>query len=76
MWGKTDTIVLDFANEATDIQKSFQDYHQVTFLEEETDLNKLYQLWPELGHFDFFTCQEVKDFAVIFFNPQQPAEKL
>ena len=74
--GKTETVVLDFVNEAIDIQKSFQDYYQVTYLEEETDPNKLYQLRTELEQFDLFTRKDVEDLAIIFFNPKQPAERL
>jgi len=51
MKGKDSTMVLDFVNEVEDIQKSFQDYYQTTFLEEETDPNKLHDISDQL--FDF-----------------------
>jgi type I restriction enzyme R subunit len=76
MRGKTETLVLDFVNEAEEIQKSFQPYFQTTFLEEETDPNKLYDLQSELEQFGIYTTDEVKEFALIFFNPEEKAEKL
>jgi len=76
MRGKTDTLVLDFVNEAEEIQNSFQPYYQTTFLEEETDPNKLYDLQSELEQFGIYTSEEVKEFALIFFNPEEKAEKL
>jgi len=74
--GKTGTIVLDFVNEAEEIQKSFQPYFQTTFLDEETDPNKLYDLQSELEQFGIYTTEEVKEFALMFFNPAEKAEKL
>lgn len=41
---KEDTMVLDFANEADDIQKAFQPYYEATLLTESTDPNKLYDI--------------------------------
>ena len=74
--GKSETFVLDFVNEAEDIQKSFQPYYQTTFLEEETDPNKLYDLQSELEQFGIYTREDVKEFAAVFFNPQEKPEKL
>ncbi len=74
--GKVDTVVLDFVNEWDEIQKAFQDYYQVTYLEEETDPNKLYALKTQLEQFEVYTKQQVLDFAKIFFNHKQTAEKL
>jgi type I restriction enzyme R subunit len=74
--GKVNTVVLDFVNEWEDIQSAFQDYYQVTYLEEETDPNKLYLLKTKLEDFDVYTPQQIKDFAEIFFNQKEPSEKL
>ena len=74
--GKSETIVLDFVNDAEEIQLSFQPYYQTTFLEEETDPNKLYDLAYELEQFEAYTPQDVDDFAAIFFDPAEAAEKM
>lgn len=74
--GKTNSVVLDFVNEAEGIQESFQDYYQTILLEEETDPNKLHQLETELGEFHVYTSKDVREFAEVFFNRAEPPEKL
>jgi type I restriction enzyme R subunit len=74
--GKADTVVLDFVNEWDEIQTAFQEYYQVTYLEEETDPNKLYTLKTQLEQFEVYTREQVKDFAKLFFNSNEPSEKL
>ena len=74
--GKADTVVLDFVNEWEEIQKAFQDYYQVTYLEDETDPNKLYTLKTQLLQFEVFAWEQVAEFAKIFFNPKEPPQKL
>ena len=74
--GKADTVVLDFVNEAEDIQKAFQTYYQNTALEEETDPNKLYDLTAQLAAFDLYTPADVKAFAGVFFDPREPGEAM
>ena len=74
--GKDDTLVLDFVNEAAEIQQAFQPYYQTTFLEEETDQNKLYSLQYDLEQFEVYTEDDVKEFSHIFFNPNEQQEKL
>ena len=74
--GKVDPVVLDFVNEVEDIQSAFQDYYQTTFLDEETDPNKLYTLQTEIEAFDVFTSDDVDDFAAVFFDEDKPGELL
>jgi len=78
MWseGKTEVVVLDFVNEADAIQNSFQPYYETTFLEEETDPNKLYDLAAELRNLEIYTLQDVDAFAEVFFDENQPGELL
>ena len=74
--GKEDVFVLDFVNEAEEIQAAFQPYYQTTLLEEETDPNRLYDLQTDLEAFEVYTDQDVEEFATIFFAPAEPLEKL
>lgn len=76
MRGKTNPLILDFVNDTDDIQTAFQDYYQATFLEEETDPDKLHDLQTELEGYGLFTGAEVDAFAEIFFQPTEPMEKL
>lgn len=74
--GKDSTVVLDFVNEADDIQAAFQRYYQNTALEEETDPNRLYDLTTQLAAFDLYTPADVESFAGVFFDPRQPGEAM
>ena len=61
--GKTDTFVLDFANEAEDIKKSFDPFFETTILGEATDPNKLFDLQSALDAFQVYTPDQVQDFS-------------
>jgi type I restriction enzyme R subunit len=67
---KEETFVLDFANEADDIQKAFQPYYEKTLLSEGTDPNLLYDLETQLRQFHFFDKEQVERFAGIYFDPK------
>ncbi|GAK60814.1 putative type I restriction enzyme R protein [Candidatus Vecturithrix granuli] len=74
--GKEDPLVLDFENDAEDIQQAFQDYYQTTMLDEETDQNKLYDLQGQLAAFHLFAEETLNAFAMVFFDKKQPQEHL
>ncbi len=74
--GKDGSMVIDFVNEWESIQQSFQDYYQTTLLEGETDQNRLYDLQHEIQEFDIFVQEDLDDLAAIFFDSEQPQEKL
>jgi type I restriction enzyme R subunit len=74
--GKTETVVLDFVNEAPEIQEAFQKYYQKTVLEEETDPNKLYDLQTRMELLEVYTEEDINAFAEIFFDETQPGERL
>ena len=74
--GKPDTFILDFVNQAEDIQAAFQPYYQTTLLEEETDPNKLYDQQTTLKAFEVFTDADLNEFAEVFFTTNIPLEKL
>lgn len=73
---KEETMVLDFANEAEDIQEAFKPYYEKTLLSEGTDPNLLYELESKLEGFDLFTAQEVESFAAFYFDPKATQDKL
>lgn len=68
--GKSETFVLDFANEADEIQNAFEPYYDRTVLKEGTDPNLLYDLQSKLADFHFYTNGEVHQFAQIYFDPK------
>ncbi|HOV80497.1 MAG TPA: type I restriction endonuclease [Bacillota bacterium] len=74
--GKNETMVLDFANEAEEIQKSFQPYYEKTLLKEGTDPNLLYDIQARLEEFCFYGSDDIERFAAIYFNPEGTQDKL
>ena len=46
-------MVLDFANDAEEIQKAFQPYYDRTLLSEGTDPNLLHDFQTNLGDYHF-----------------------
>ena len=73
---KTETCVLDFANEAEAIQGAFQPYYQRTILEGETDPNAVYELRRRLIDFDMYSQEEAHQFTKILFNLKTGHEQL
>ena len=59
---KNDTLVIDFVNDTSVIQKAFQPYYGETTLEEETDYHKLYDLQENIYDFYIFDENEVEHF--------------
>ncbi|MEK7287114.1 MAG: type I restriction endonuclease subunit R, partial [Elusimicrobiota bacterium] len=74
--GKEEAVVLDFANEADEIQKAFEPYYEKTLLTEGTDPNLLYDLQKRLLDFHVYDNTEVDRFAQIWFDPQATQDKL
>jgi type I restriction enzyme R subunit len=73
---KEDTLVLDFVNEHSVIQASFQDYYQITELAGETDPNKLYNLKYTLEQLGVFTPAQVEEFIILFVEKKANASKI
>jgi len=67
--GKGSTMVLDFVNNAEDVQTDFQDYYGRNYMLEEdaTDPNTLYELQSELYQFGVFEKEDVHEFAKYYF---------
>ncbi len=74
--GKSETMVLDFANEAGEIQNSFQPYYEKTLLERPTDPNLLYDLQTRLIGFEIYTSADVEAFARIWFSGKATSDQL
>jgi type I restriction enzyme R subunit len=66
---KKETFVLDFANEAAEIQLAFEPYYQATILSEGLDPNVLYDLQIQMEGFHWFLKSDVGRFASIYFSP-------
>jgi type I restriction enzyme R subunit len=66
--GKDDTIVLDFVNDAEEIQQSFQPYYEATSIQEKADPQQLYDLQHKLYETGVFLRSEVDTFARAFYG--------
>ena len=76
MKGKTDTFVLDFVNEAKDIQASFQQFYQTTILAREIEPNELYKLKNILDESRIFRDNEIDSFAGIYYSSDESLSDL
>ena len=65
---KSSTMVLDFTNEADDIQAAFQPYYETTILSEATDPNLLYEIQNRLKEFPIFTDEDVDAYTQLYFS--------
>lgn len=65
--GKNDTFVLDFANEAEDVQADFQLFYHETMLEEEVNTDLLYKVQKELRAFRIYDDIDIDKFCEVYF---------
>jgi type I restriction enzyme R subunit len=70
-----DLFVLDFFNEAEDIQRAFEPFYTVTSLSGATDVSVLHDLLDELQLAGVFAWEEVSEFSVAYFRGV-PGEEL
>jgi len=73
---KTETVVLDFVNDADTIQEGFQPYYEKTILSEATDPNLLYDLERQLSDFHVFETSDITAFANRYFDPKATQDQL
>ena len=73
--GKNDTFVLDFVNEAEEIQDAFQDYYETTGIENTTDPNLLYDLQTELDNCQVYNDEEVGQVCDLEFSEEKRSVK-
>jgi len=72
---KRETFVLDFANEAENIEKAFQPYYERTILSEATDPNQLYDLETQLAQFGFYDREQIERFADIYYATDEKSQR-
>lgn len=57
--GKRDTFILDFVNSAQDIQDSFQPFYERTSLDEEININLIYDVQVELQKYNIYSQDDI-----------------
>lgn len=68
--GKEDTFVLDFVNNAEDIQNAFKPYYEQTIIGEQADPRQLYELQGKLEAMQVYYRDDVEKFCEVFFKPK------
>jgi len=68
---KEDTFVLDFVNDAEEIQEAFRQYYEGSVMGEEVDPDRLYEVKAELDASGIYLQEEVDEFSRIFFAPRR-----
>ncbi len=64
--GKIDTFILDFANKKEDILDAFQPFYQETFLEQEVNVDLIYQTERELMNYAIYTNIDIEAFIEVW----------
>ncbi len=67
--GKEDTFVLDFVNSQEDMQAAFQPFYQETILQQEVNVDLIYQTQKELRGFAVYSDTDIEAFAKEYFKP-------
>lgn len=63
--GKVDTFIMDFVNTQEDIKKSFQPYYETTYLDGQTDYNRVYDLRTKIRSYMLYNDQDVDLFSTL-----------
>jgi len=75
--GKTDTFILDFVNTKEEILEAFQPFYQETSLEQEVNMDLLYQTQKELRGYAVYNDEDIQSFIKVWNQPgKQDAQSL
>ncbi len=72
--GKDDTFILDFANDKEDIQNSFARFYEDTILDEEINVNLIYNAHKTLRDFGLYNDSDVEKFVSIYYKNGKQTE--
>lgn len=70
---KEDTMVLDFRNDPTDVQKAFQRYYKETRLQGDVDVQRLYSFVNEIEQYKVYNDAEEANIVKALLNKQTAA---
>ncbi|TGE31461.1 DEAD/DEAH box helicase family protein [Desulfosporosinus sp. Sb-LF] len=65
---KTDTFILDFANDTETIRNAFSDYYKTTILSDETDANKLNDLIVTMEDLQVYNQSQIDILVTLYLN--------
>lgn len=75
--GKEDTFILDFVNTKEEIEEAFKPYYESTILDEEINLNLIYDTKSLLRKYKLYNDEDIQKFIKIYYkNGKQNATDL
>ncbi len=73
--GKHDTFILDFINTKEDILEAFQPFYQETYLEQEVNVDLIYQVQNTLRGYAVYSDDEINAFSKEYFDKKVQDER-
>lgn len=73
--GKEDTFILDFVNTTEDIKSSFSRFYEATILDEEVNVNLIYQAQRTLQKFKIYNNDDIENFIKVYYKDGKQTEK-
>ena len=73
--GKTDTFILDFVNTKEEIEEAFKPYYECTVLDEEINVNLIYDTRVVMRDFRLYNDDDIEKFIKIFSKQAKQTEK-
>ncbi|PFK43193.1 restriction endonuclease subunit R [Bacillus cereus] len=68
MPGKNDTFILDFVNTTEEIQEAFEPYYKSTVLDQEINVNLIYDTKTVLRNFKIYNADDIEKFLKIYYK--------
>ena len=66
--GKVDTFVMDFVNAEEEIKKAFEPYYEATILDEEININLIYDTQTLLRNYRLYDDDNIEEFTQIYYK--------
>jgi type I restriction enzyme R subunit len=68
---KEDTFVMDFFNSHEDIEVAFSKFYETTYLKEQTDPNKIFDLMDSLNDFQIYSSDDIDELTTAILNKEK-----
>lgn len=66
--GKEDTFILDFVNTKEEIEEAFKPYYEATILDEEINVNLIYDTREALKKYKLYNVDDIEKFVKIYYK--------
>lgn len=66
--GKEDTFILDFVNTKEEIEEAFKPYYESTILDEEININLIYDTRTALRNYKLYNLDDIEKFVKIYYK--------